>query len=190
MDKDSHLRRLGEEFQLRWKSERPDLKEFLSRVDDSQKGALAAILIPIDFVQSLMRGTPPLASHYEQFGAGFGNLAKDLLQDMTLAWSSSESSLIVDPTVDMPIVDIEKTKDFLGETTVGTDQRMRSSDGTEIPRQIGSYKLLRELGEGGMGSVWIAQQSEPVKRQVALKLIKTGREKFWLDLMPSVRRLP
>ncbi len=40
----------------------------------------------------------------------------------------------------------------------------------------GRYKLTRKIGEGGMGSVWIAEQSEPVKRQVALKLIKGGRE--------------
>ena len=39
---------------------------------------------------------------------------------------------------------------------------------------IGPYKLLQEIGEGGMGTVWMAQQTEPVKRVVALKLIKAG----------------
>jgi serine/threonine protein kinase/Tfp pilus assembly protein PilF len=39
---------------------------------------------------------------------------------------------------------------------------------------IGPYQLLEPIGEGGMGTVWRAQQSEPVKRQVALKLIKAG----------------
>ncbi|CAN5326357.1 hypothetical protein BH11PLA2_BH11PLA2_01170 [soil metagenome] len=38
------------------------------------------------------------------------------------------------------------------------------------------YKLLEVIGEGGMGSVWRAQQSEPVKRQVAVKLIKAGMD--------------
>ena len=41
---------------------------------------------------------------------------------------------------------------------------------------IGPYKLLQLLGEGGMGSVWVAEQSEPVKRRVALKLIKPGMD--------------
>src|SRR5258707_14044698 len=36
---------------------------------------------------------------------------------------------------------------------------------------IGRYKLLEQIGEGGMGSVWMAQQTEPVNRVVAVKLI-------------------
>src|SRR5262249_19648898 len=39
---------------------------------------------------------------------------------------------------------------------------------------IGPYRLLQQLGEGGMGTVWLAEQQEPVCRQVALKVIKAG----------------
>ncbi len=42
------------------------------------------------------------------------------------------------------------------------------------PAVIGPYRLLRRLGEGGMGEVWEAEQQRPVKRRVALKLIKSG----------------
>ena len=41
---------------------------------------------------------------------------------------------------------------------------------------IGRYKLLQQLGEGGFGTVFLAEQSEPVKRQVALKVIKPGMD--------------
>jgi tetratricopeptide (TPR) repeat protein len=41
---------------------------------------------------------------------------------------------------------------------------------------VGPYKLLQEIGEGGMGTVWMAQQTEPVKRLVALKVIKPGMD--------------
>ena len=43
-------------------------------------------------------------------------------------------------------------------------------------RQIGPYKILQKIAEGGMGAVYMAQQSEPIKRRVALKLIKAGRD--------------
>src|SRR5262245_20313061 len=41
---------------------------------------------------------------------------------------------------------------------------------------VGPYKLIEQIGEGGMGAVWMAQQTEPVKRLVALKLIKAGMD--------------
>jgi len=43
-------------------------------------------------------------------------------------------------------------------------------------QQIGRYKLLEQIGEGGFGSVWAAEQREPVKRRVALKIIKLGMD--------------
>jgi len=42
--------------------------------------------------------------------------------------------------------------------------------------QVGRYKLLSVLGEGGMGIVFLAEQQEPVRRQVALKVIKPGMD--------------
>ncbi len=42
--------------------------------------------------------------------------------------------------------------------------------------QIGPYKLLQQLGEGGMGVVFMAEQSKPVQRRVALKIIKPGMD--------------
>src|SRR5688572_28662786 len=42
------------------------------------------------------------------------------------------------------------------------------------PQQIGPYRLLERIGQGGMGDVYVAEQSEPVRRRVALKLIKAG----------------
>jgi len=41
-------------------------------------------------------------------------------------------------------------------------------------QSIGPYRLLKILGEGGMGQVWLAEQASPVRRQVALKLIRSG----------------
>jgi len=51
------------------------------------------------------------------------------------------------------------------------DQTGPSSAGS-----FGRYRLLQRVGEGGMGEVWLAEQTEPVRRQVALKVIKAGMD--------------
>jgi len=51
-----------------------------------------------------------------------------------------------------------------------------SLDSSQALRQIGPYKLLQQIGEGGMGTVYMAQQEKPVRRRVALKIIKPGMD--------------
>ena len=46
----------------------------------------------------------------------------------------------------------------------------------ELNRRIGRYKILQKLGEGGCGVVYMAEQTEPVRRKVALKVIKLGMD--------------
>jgi serine/threonine protein kinase len=65
--------------------------------------------------------------------------------------------------------DVASEEDVPSPTSVGA---LMEKPGT----QIGRYKLLRVLGEGGMGIVYLAQQTEPVKREVALKVIKPGMD--------------
>jgi serine/threonine protein kinase len=51
-----------------------------------------------------------------------------------------------------------------------------SVSSAELGERIGPYRILRSLGEGGMGTVYLAEQDEPFKRQVAIKVIKLGMD--------------
>jgi eukaryotic-like serine/threonine-protein kinase len=65
-------------------------------------------------------------------------------------------------------------KHTLGADDIGlaTTQSIDATDQAE--RVIGPYHLVRRIGEGGMGEVWLAEQKDPVRRRVALKLIRGG----------------
>ncbi len=59
----------------------------------------------------------------------------------------------------------------------GTQHPPLPSDPLERPGdRIGRYKLLEKIGEGGCGVVYVAEQAEPVRRRVALKVIKLGMD--------------
>ena len=70
---------------------------------------------------------------------------------------------------------------FLERAVVAMD--LEGSTGGETARStegpgtvIGPYKLLEQIGEGGMGVVYMAEQTQPVRRKVALKIIKPGMD--------------
>lgn len=56
------------------------------------------------------------------------------------------------------------------------EQSPDSSDRLEESRAIGPFRIIATLGQGGMGTVYLAEQVEPIRRRVALKMIRSGRE--------------
>jgi len=74
----------------------------------------------------------------------------------------------------------ERADDFLTGPPAGLDYKRTGSANivlTEKPGdKIGRYKLLQQIGEGGCGVVYMAEQQEPVRRRVALKVIKLGMD--------------
>src|SRR6185369_15308227 len=72
----------------------------------------------------------------------------------------------------------EQAGDFLGSSAAERPpQAAQVHAATEKPGdRIGHYKLLQQIGEGGYGVVYMAEQEEPVRRRVALKIIKPGMD--------------
>ena len=71
------------------------------------------------------------------------------------------------------VADAQVPADFLLPPPTAPDPD--GSDGLQAGQTFaGNFRLLSKLGEGGMGQVWLAEQTSPVRRQVALKLIKAG----------------
>ena len=71
----------------------------------------------------------------------------------------------------------EEAEDFLSEPAVGSDVTLDSeplAEGRESV--IDRYKLLEHIGEGGMAVVYMAEQERPIRRKVALKIIKPGMD--------------
>ncbi len=69
-----------------------------------------------------------------------------------------------------------RAEDFLESPASGLHVARHQPGPMRIEDTIGPYKLLQEIGEGGMGTVYMAEQSHPVQRKVALKIIKAGMD--------------
>src|SRR5688572_21432388 len=72
----------------------------------------------------------------------------------------------------------EQVGDFLENSPQTTALHARAGviAGEKPGDRIGHYKLLQQIGEGGCGVVFLAEQGEPVRRRVALKVIKPGMD--------------
>ncbi len=75
---------------------------------------------------------------------------------------------------------IDKAGNFMKQPVAPAIEQGSTSEEPSITERpgtvIGPYKLLQQIGEGGMGVVYMAEQQEPVRRKVALKIIKPGMD--------------
>jgi hypothetical protein len=144
-----------DEFENQWSADkRSDIKPILKRVDEEHRDQLLRMLLEIDFELRSKAEQQILGDDYSELGEQAVAHVGDLLAN--------------DPDVTIPPP--SSTDPNSTRTAPKTPPPTASSN------QIGPYKPLQQIGEGGMGTVWMAEQEKPVKRRVALKIIKAGMD--------------
>src|SRR5260370_36012724 len=75
-----------------------------------------------------------------------------------------------------------------GSTPVDSDLTQAPSSDARTTENVGPYRLLQQVGEGGLGIVWLAEPTQPVRRQGALKIIEAGMDSAQVVSRVQARR--
>jgi serine/threonine-protein kinase len=143
--------------------------EALERADPAGRAA---------YLDDACRGEPELRRHVEELVATHAGAGR-FLEPVPLGATRPAPAAVL-PDIDAaaargPARSGAATDEYRadGSTTDAASARPAAeAAGTLI---AGRYKLLKRIGEGGMGSVWMADQTEPVRRGVSVKLIRVER---------------
>lgn len=154
---DTHFDRLVDEFEGELRSgESPQIDRYVARFSKEDTTDLALLeLISLEIYYRVKRSQPVLLSDYDRFGPNAVTHAEEALEKSSSAARGT-------------------TADYSSTLVEGQEAEKSADDGASpaTSQLIGQYRLIQQIGEGGMGTVWEAQQEEPVKRRVAVKLIK------------------
>jgi WD40 repeat protein/serine/threonine protein kinase/tetratricopeptide (TPR) repeat protein len=129
--------------------ERPSIEEYLEGMPGPGRAALLRHVVVLEREYRGVRGEHPAVEEYLPRFPDDGVAVRG-------AFEESGISFVGELTVDMPPI-------------AGPPTEMKG-------RTIGPYRIVRELGIGGMGAVYEASQEQPVRRTVALKIIRPGMD--------------
>jgi serine/threonine protein kinase/tetratricopeptide (TPR) repeat protein len=155
----AHARQIDQacdRFEAAWKAgQRPRPEEYLAPANEPARSALLRQLLILDWDYRRRAGENPCPSDY-------------------LALFPGDAALIdaVGREVTEPSVAVDDPGEGICEAATIPPAPVQEAPGM----RIGPYKLLQQIGEGGMGTVFMAEQRQPVQRKVALKIIKPGMD--------------
>ena len=165
-----HYDLLCDEFESAWQAgQRPRCEDFLLRVPDNQQAALLRELLLVEFGYLRQAGVPfDRADYLARFESRRASV--EAAWDAHLSQREANVSEDREKSTTLPV----GIPPGLAATITSPvlSQRVTETLGT----QIGPYRLLQQIGEGGFGVVFLAEQQLPVRRKVALKIIKPGMD--------------
>ena len=169
----TQINKICDRFEDAWKqNESINIADFLAMAAPADRQRLLEQLLPIDieFRQKTNASCEPAI--YTILGQEAVDLAVSILEKKNLA--ADQATIAPGSSTASSVAPDDSDLDF--SVAFEAMQSVAGSAATTDSKQIGRYKLLQEIGEGGMGTVWMAEQQEPVRRRVALKVIKTGMD--------------
>ena len=156
-------------FEASWKDgTRPRIEDYLALSPESVRALLTRELVLLELHHRKVNGE---ACQPADYLSRFPNLGEDWLDDARTRLQSDEPKEGANPAGDQ--APTEAAKEACQEPQNASDP---SAPPAQAGERLGPYKLLQKLGEGGMGLVYLAEQEHPVKRRVALKIIKPGMD--------------
>ncbi|XZE55083.1 protein kinase domain-containing protein [Planctomycetaceae bacterium SH139] len=154
---DSDFDKICDRFDTSWQAGQPLLIEDLLPEDGKTgRKELLRALLEIEFEYRIRGGENPAIDDYTQ--------------------RFPQHRSLVDEALSVAQNRVGPPSEELAPSNVASDEGgFECSESTR--RVIGPYKLLQQIGEGGMGTVYMAEQSVPVRRRVALKVVKSGLDR-------------
>ena len=148
--------RICNRFEKDWDPDiRPHFDSFLSDIDPELARPLLHSLIAVDVELRLKAEQEILPEDYETVSVDAPNFVEQLLAE-----KRNGNQL-----------------EYAGDTVItGFSDTQTEQTDTQQSNLIGPYRLIEKIGQGGMGAVWSAQQTEPIQRKLAIKVIRQGLE--------------
>ena len=138
------------QFEKDWNAQkRPKFLRYVNQVDAAYRDELLLLLVDADIKRRTAESLDVTPGDYAALGDSVFKHAEKVLQPEAADDSANAATN-------------DQTKTNLPTKELGDQPK----------KQIEPYKLLQQIGEGGMGTVWMAEQQTPVRRRVALKLIR------------------
>ncbi len=155
MSMNKRIEEICDRFESAWNSgEEPNIVTFAGEFEGQHRTQLIQALIPVDVKCRLQAQLQVGPADYERFGAKALRIAEQEIKALSSAASQFAETMV-------------------GKEQVGTNVDDEAEGAATLLDTIGPYKILQPIGKGGMGQVFMAEQTDPVKRRVALKIIKT-----------------